>query len=392
MPQQRFIPKRRERPEDIQRSLAASETLQRNKEEILLEWERIVCTRIPAADKEERAVLRDHLPEFIDELVRALNPGFEKTIACTDSDVCERHGVQRADQTKFEIHHILSEYCILQSVIFEALRREVELSDHEVDVVVQSVNQAMREAVQAYAEQTGIVQETLNSELRRSNAELSRFAGIAAHDLKAPINTISQFLELIKDDLKDRRYLDIDEYVGFVSTASSRIRTLIDNLLIYARVGGTQESNFEIVDLNEIAENVKTTLKATIDSTEAEFSWKSLPTVTGVRFELEQLVQNLVSNSLKFRKADERTFVRITCEQDESAYQLKVTDNGIGIDRKDAEQIFKPFQRTEASTQFEGTGLGLAIVQRVVDHHGGKIWLESEIGKGCVFHISIPKT
>jgi signal transduction histidine kinase len=390
MNQHRFTPKRRENPADVARSLHAAKVLRANKESILREWEEIVRARIPAARDEERAVLRDHLPEFIDELVRALDPSVDKTLACADNDVCERHGEQRHDFTQFNIEQILSEYCVLQNLILESLRSQCDLSDHEVDVIIQSVNQGMREAVTAYTEQAASVQSDLTQELMRSNSELSRFAGIAAHDLKAPMNSISQFLELIHEDIRDRRFSDIDEYIGFVSAAANRMRALIDNLLIYARVGGTRESNFETIDLNEVASTVTASLKGVIDFTAAKVTWSSLPKLKGVRFELEQLFQNLVGNALKFKSA-EVPEVRISCHHEGEFFHFIVADNGIGISPADLEKIFEPFRRSATSVRHEGSGLGLAICERIAVHHGGKIWVESEIGKGSAFHFTLPQ-
>ncbi|MBC7741900.1 MAG: PAS domain S-box protein [Bdellovibrionaceae bacterium] len=225
-------------------------------------------------------------------------------------------------------------------------------------------------------------------ELSRSNAELGRFAAIAAHDLKSPLNSISQFLDLVDEEYGHKLDGNVKEYFGYITKAADRMRKLIDRLLTFARVGAKDEP-FKPVCCHTLLDSVRMTLKSAIDQNRARLTYDHLPVVQGDETELYQLFQNLVGNAIKFRGHQEPQ-IHIAAEERECHWQFSVKDNGIGIDVNDAKHIFEPFKRLR-SNEFEGTGLGLAIVNKIVEHHQGQIWLESEPNQGSTFYFTIQK-
>ena len=225
------------------------------------------------------------------------------------------------------------------------------------------------------------------AELSRSNKELTRFAAIAAHDLKSPINSVAQFADLLREEYGPSLDLTAQEYFGFIENATGRMRRLIDRLLAYSRVGAKSEP-FQEIDCNTLFDNVEADLKSEIKATHAVITSMQLPIVKGDEGELQQLFQNLIANALKFRGKDWPK-IHVECVREGPVWRFSVSDNGIGIRAEDAKHIFEPFKRVH-SGQYEGSGLGLAIAHRIVEHHGGKIWMDSEPGKGSTFYFTLP--
>lgn len=223
--------------------------------------------------------------------------------------------------------------------------------------------------------------------LMQSNKELERFATIAAHDLQEPLRTILTFT-----DLTDRRFgstLDPDarDYLLRVAGAASRMRALIEDLLLYARIGQV-ERQFERVDLNRVAQEAMANIEPLIIETGARIEMGELPVVMGNEQGLQQLFTNLLSNAMKYKLAD-APYVRVEAQQREREWIIAVADNGKGIDPANHERIFELFRRLEGR-DVSGTGLGLAICARIVDVHGGRIWVRSALGKGATFYFTMP--
>lgn len=224
-------------------------------------------------------------------------------------------------------------------------------------------------------------------DLEQSNKELERFATIAAHDLQEPLRTVLTFTDLI-----ERRYGpdlpgDARDHLLRVAGAAARMRALIEDLLTYARVGQA-DRRFEPVDLGVIVDEARSDLAQLIAESGARIEVGPLPTVMGNPQGLRQLVTNLLSNAMKYRIAD-GPLVRITAERVGFEWQISVADNGKGIDPANHERIFELFRRLERSDK-PGTGLGLAICARVVDAHGGRIWVRSSLGNGATFSFTLP--
>jgi PAS domain S-box-containing protein len=228
----------------------------------------------------------------------------------------------------------------------------------------------------------------LTDELERSNAELERFALIASHDLQEPLRTISGFAQLLQRRHGDRLDTEAREYVCHVAEEAMRMQGLINDLLAYSRVG-REELRLETIDSNRVVDEVKSSLAQTIDEARAEVVVHRLPNVQADRRQLGQVFQNLISNALKFCNRDEPR-VEVSAARSSVTWVFSVADQGIGIDARQAERIFQVFERLHPPGRYNGTGSGLAICKRIVERHGGRIWVEARPGGGSVFSFTLP--
>jgi PAS domain S-box-containing protein len=220
----------------------------------------------------------------------------------------------------------------------------------------------------------------IEENLRRSNKDLEQFAYIASHDLKEPLRMISSYLQLL-----DRRYRETlddnaKQYIHYAVDGALRLRTLIDDLLEFSRVG-TNGGTWSIVDVAVVLKQTCETLQLVMQEAGAEISHGELPLIYADEGQCRLVMQNLIANAMKFRR-EVAPHVEFWC--------LTVEDNGIGIERQYFERVFVIFQRLHAREQYEGTGMGLAICKKIVERHGGSIWLESELGQGTRFHFTMP--
>jgi PAS domain S-box-containing protein len=228
-----------------------------------------------------------------------------------------------------------------------------------------------------------------NDELRRANADLEQFAYSASHDLQEPLRQVAIYSQLL-----ERKYAsNLDgkalEYLSYCVEGAHRMEMLISDLLAYSQATRGADSTSELVEMNEVVEAVKKNLATTISETGAVISAAGLPVVQGDQVPLMHVFQNLVSNALKYR-SQELPRVTITAARDNALWRFAVEDNGIGIEREFHEQIFGIFKRLHDRKQYPGTGMGLAICQKIVERYGGRIWVESEPGKGSTFFFTVP--
>ncbi|HEY8239877.1 MAG TPA: ATP-binding protein [Kiritimatiellia bacterium] len=226
-------------------------------------------------------------------------------------------------------------------------------------------------------------------ELNRSNAELENFAYIASHDLQEPLRAVSSFVQLLKRKYAGKLDADADEYISFAVSGSQRMQTLIQDLLAYSRVGKATKP-FERVDCNAVMASVLADAAPVMKESGAEITCGKLPAVVGDETQLAQVFQNLVSNALKFRQEGPPR-IHVDARRHNGAWQFSVQDNGIGIDAQYFDKIFVIFQRLHGRGTYQGTGIGLAICKKIVERHGGTIWVESEPGKGSTFKFTVPE-
>lgn len=232
--------------------------------------------------------------------------------------------------------------------------------------------------------------EQKNRELTQINQELEHFAYVASHDLQEPLRTITSFIQIL-----DKRYIhkldeDAQQFMGFVVEGAKRMQTLIHDLLEYSRINRFN-TGYEKIDLNEIFNTINRVLKDKIESHDALVLSENLPTVYGNRLQLTQVFQNLVDNAIKFKAKKRKPEIIISVNDLSDKWELIFKDNGIGISQEYFQRIFVIFQRLHTHEEYTGTGIGLAICKKIIERHGGEIWVDSKPGKGTAFHLSIAK-
>ncbi|HEX2865500.1 MAG TPA: ATP-binding protein [Ignavibacteriales bacterium] len=231
------------------------------------------------------------------------------------------------------------------------------------------------------------LKETL-TELERSNKDLEQFAYVASHDLQEPLRMVSNFTQLFARRYRNRLDSNADEYIEFIVEGAMRMQHLIRDLLLYSRLSARNRC-FELVDCRTVIEKVLSNLQLSIEESQASVSFGSLPVIAADEVQIEQLFSNLITNAIKFHN-HEKPVVRINCSFQNKSWVFSVQDNGIGIEPDYHDRIFVIFQRLHERSEYPGTGIGLAICKKVVEHHGGRIWVDSEHGKGSTFYFTIP--
>jgi light-regulated signal transduction histidine kinase (bacteriophytochrome) len=225
-------------------------------------------------------------------------------------------------------------------------------------------------------------------ELKRSNMELEQFAYVASHDLQEPLRMVSSFTQLLEKQYKDKLDEHALDYINYAVDGAKRMQLLINDLLSYSRVN-SKGGKFEEVDLEKVLDETLSNLELTIEENQAFITRESLPKINANYRQMIQLFQNLIGNALKYR-SKETPQIQISTQKEDNQWIFSVEDNGIGIDPKYADRIFMIFKRLHTNEEYEGTGIGLAITKRIIERHGGNIWVESETGKGSTFYFTIP--
>ena len=229
--------------------------------------------------------------------------------------------------------------------------------------------------------------EKTNQALIQSNEELHQFAYVASHDLQEPLRMVSSYLSLLMKRYKDKLDSDAREFIDFAVDGAQRMQTMINDLLQYSRIT-TRGKPFEKTDLEQVLETVLVNLKISIEESKAKITHDTLPKVLVDRTQMERLLQNLIGNAIKY--ADNRKpKIHISAKKKKEAYTFSIQDNGIGIEDEFKEKIFGIFQRLHTREEYSGTGIGLAICKKIVERHGGRIWVDSEKGRGSTFKFTI---
>ncbi|HJY80072.1 MAG TPA: ATP-binding protein, partial [Candidatus Binatia bacterium] len=225
------------------------------------------------------------------------------------------------------------------------------------------------------------------AELERLNAELEQFSYVVSHDLQEPLRTITSYVQLLARRYSGKLDVQAQEFMAFVVEGAQRMGQLITDLLAYARVDGTARE-FTAVDCEALLGRVFGDLQLAVKDSAAEVTHDPLPTVQGDAGQLGLVFQNLIGNALKFRGAAPPR-IHVAARRDKTQWVFSVRDNGIGLDPQHAERIFQIFQRLHSRSEHPGTGIGLAICKKIVERHGGRIWVESQCGQGATFLFTI---
>ncbi|MGB2633854.1 MAG: ATP-binding protein [Candidatus Acidiferrum sp.] len=226
-------------------------------------------------------------------------------------------------------------------------------------------------------------------DLKRSNAELQQFANVAAHDLQEPLRMVARFTQLLAERYEGKLDATAGEYIRFAVDGAKRMQTLIENLLDSSRAG-TRARPACLCDAEEVVKNALKNLRATVEESGARIEVGPLPGVTIDGPQLERIFQNLIGNAIKFRSRNSPCFVRVSAHPDKQNSVFSVEDNGIGIELKHYNHIFQMFQRHHGTDSYAGNGMGLAVCKKIIEGHGGRIWLESRPGRGSTFFFTIP--
>ncbi|WP_239080562.1 sensor histidine kinase [Paractinoplanes brasiliensis] len=222
-------------------------------------------------------------------------------------------------------------------------------------------------------------------ELSRSNRDLEQFAYVASHDLQEPLRKVASFCQLLQRRYAGKLDERADQYIAFAVDGAQRMQRLINDLLAFSRVGRLT-TGFASVPLDRVLTEVRSQL----ESRGGDVSWSAMPTVEGEEPLLTTLFANLIGNSLKFRRPDVPPVVRVNAERDGDEWRINVRDNGIGIEREFADKVFVIFQRLHPREAYDGTGIGLAIAKKIVEYHGGRIWLDLDVDEGTSISFTLP--
>lgn len=229
----------------------------------------------------------------------------------------------------------------------------------------------------------------LNEELTKANVELEQFAYTASHDLSSPLQIIICYAEIIRRQYQNVLDEEADSYISQISEAGARMRQLIEDLLSYSRAGA-QMISYQLTDCHAVVEQAMANLSSEIVAHSAAITYSQLPTLQVNNTQMVQLFQNLLSNAIKFRRPDETPQIKIAAILKDKTWLFSVTDNGIGIENTNFERVFNVFERLNTPQEYPGTGIGAAICKKIVENHGGHIWLDSTLGVGTTFYFTLP--
>ena len=227
-------------------------------------------------------------------------------------------------------------------------------------------------------------------ELALSNAELEQFAYIASHDLQEPLRMVTSFLTQLNKKYKAQLDPKAQQYIYYATDGAVRMRQILLDLLEYSRVG-KMDYDLEEIDLNLLLKDIIKLHRDLIGEVDGEILYNKLPVITAAKSPIQRVISNLITNALKYQKKDNKPFIKISVIEDEEFWEVRVSDNGIGIDEQFFDKIFVVFQRLHSKDEYSGTGIGLAICRKIIENHGGKIWVSSKINEGSTFHITIKK-
>lgn len=228
----------------------------------------------------------------------------------------------------------------------------------------------------------------VNQELQRSNEDLQQFAFAASHDLQEPLRTVTSFVTLLERSAAGKLTDHEQQCLKYIFDGSQRMRALIDDLLSYSQVGQKPASS-EAADLNAVLEWVLENLRESVGNSGADIQYTVLPSVSGDEAQLKQVFQNLIANAIKYARPGLKPVIRLDAVKESHNWLVRVRDNGVGIEENYHQIIFAPFKRLHGK-EIPGTGIGLAVCRRVIEAHGGKIWVESAVGEGSTFSLTLP--
>jgi signal transduction histidine kinase len=343
--------------------------------------------------------LRASMDEFYEQMCRDIAIGAAILLVCVSVAVLLAVPAQRLISTPIR-RLVDATQEISQHANFSV--RVVKTSDDEIGVLIDGFNEMLsllaardaelaqhRQHLEEEVEQRTKRLQEVARELSRSNTELEQFAYIASHDLQEPLRMVRSYLQLLERKYRDRLDETADKYIDYAVDGASRMARMINDLLAYSRVV-TRGKPIGPIDCEQAWAEALANLEKMIEESGAEVTHDPLPPVTADFGQMVQLFQNLIGNALKYR-SDRPPKIHGSARQQEGQWLFSICDNGIGIEPQYAERVFVIFQRLHGRGAYSGTGIGLAVCKRIVERHGGSIWVESEYGNGSTFLFTIPQ-
>src|SRR5262245_4387876 len=324
-------------------------------------------------------IVGQHFSRFYPpEDVAAGKPAWELQVAATEGRIEDEGWRVRKDGTRFWANVVITALYDASGRLrgFGKVTRDLT-ERRQAEETLRQTNASLEQRVA-----------TRTAELQRSLEDLQQFAHVAAHDLQEPLRLVSSFVQLLAQRYHGRLDTDADEYIGYVVEGTRRMSQLLQDLLSYARLEAGQDTRAP-TDLERVVADTLQILQPAITESGATVTHGRLPTVVADGRQIGQVVQNLLSNALKFR-GPEPPRVQLWARRQGAEWIIAVQDNGIGIEPRYAQRIFGMFERLHTRTAYSGSGIGLAICKRIIERHGGRIWVESEPGKGATFFFTLP--
>jgi len=272
--------------------------------------------------------------------------------------------------------------CIKQGATDYVLKDSLPKLPHAIRRALheQQLRQQRREAEETLAQKV--------KELARSNQDLEQFAYVASHDLQEPLRMVAAYTQLLAEKYKGKLDEQADKYIHYAVDGATRMQTLVQDLLAFSR-SGREGTEMSTTDCNIVVQQALLNLEAAVRDSGAQVKCSTLPTIHASGAQLRQVFQNLIGNAIKFRKP-EPPVVQITAQKEGNEWLISIADNGIGISSDYLNDIFVIFHRLHTRDEYPGNGIGLAICKRIIERHGGRIWVESEKGNGTTFKFNLP--
>jgi len=373
---------------DVQKNRRrTAERLRELKHDIIKLWEKRSRQEIPAARDKDSYTVQDELTLFLEALIKDLSPDFPAQ-AKVEEHIGLMHGQQRSGLTGYTLFQVLREYSILREVLIDVLSGHGPLTDEERRIIHCAVDSGIQHAGVEFAKAEKAVVSVALARAEQSNRDLDQFAAIIAHDLRSPLSTIIGFTEVLQDEFQKASPVAQDAMTR-IQSAVRRLIGFVDGVLNYARLG-SETSEFEVIESDDAVQAATQNLKAAITEASGRVQHEKLPSVTANLPLLTLLFQNLIANSLKYRSG-EPPVVRVKAADVGDFWEFSVMDNGIGFSPEHKETIFQFQKRLDTRQSREGAGIGLATSRRIIELHNGKIWAESEPGKGTTIFFTLPK-
>ena len=334
----------------------------------------------------------------LDGQIQSWNPGAEKLYGFSERDAIGRNiSIVIPDEKKNELNYLLNKISKGERIeSYETKRQRKDKSKLDVSLTISPIREESGFITGASAISRDITfKKQVEEELRRyaeelalSNEELYVFSYAASHDLQEPLRSVQNFIETLNKKHKKRLGHEMEEEINAAEEGVTRMYRLITDFLMYSRVG-TEKATKEEIDCNHTLKDAVSNLEFAIRESKAQIKQYTLPKIWGNFVQITQVFQNLIANAIKYQ-GDNTPVIEISAEKKNGMWQFGVKDNGIGIEQWFSERIFIVFQKLHDHRKYPGSGIGLALCKRVIEKHGGKIWFESEVGKGTTFYFTLP--